>query len=213
MEQGAPGTVLLTQIVPPAQVPGTRPKPLEKFQQGEPLALGITQILVGIQQTAFGIIMIALVDYHYPALQVGTTIWTSVLCVISGSLSVAASRKPKIPLVKAVLALNSVSAVLLGVGLVVFFLSFTFLHGVHHCTWDPEQMECVPAPLEVQGILEGVIILLFILTLLQFCLALTGAAFGCKAICRDSYVDMAVVIYQHTEPSTNPTSAQTPGTV
>lgn len=58
---------------------------------------------------------------------------------------------PTAPLqVKAVLALNSVSAVLLGVGLVVFFLSFTFLHGVHHCTWDPEQMECVPAPLEVQ---------------------------------------------------------------
>ncbi|XP_006031041.1 membrane-spanning 4-domains subfamily A member 4A-like isoform X2 [Alligator sinensis] len=196
MEQGAPGTVLLTQIVPPAQAPGTRPKPLEKFQRGEPLALGITQILVGIQQTVFCIIMIPVIDYHYPAVQVGTPIWTSFLCVISGSLSVAASRKPKISLVKAVLALNSMSAVLSGVGLVVFLLTFIFLNGAHHCTWDSEQMECVSAPPEV-----------------QFCLALTGAAFGCKAICRDSYVDMAVVIYQHTEPSTNPTSAQTPGTV
>ncbi|XP_014378808.1 membrane-spanning 4-domains subfamily A member 4A-like isoform X1 [Alligator sinensis] len=213
MEQGAPGTVLLTQIVPPAQAPGTRPKPLEKFQRGEPLALGITQILVGIQQTVFCIIMIPVIDYHYPAVQVGTPIWTSFLCVISGSLSVAASRKPKISLVKAVLALNSMSAVLSGVGLVVFLLTFIFLNGAHHCTWDSEQMECVSAPPEVQGILEGVFMLLFILTLLQFCLALTGAAFGCKAICRDSYVDMAVVIYQHTEPSTNPTSAQTPGTV
>ncbi|XP_025051632.1 membrane-spanning 4-domains subfamily A member 4A-like isoform X3 [Alligator sinensis] len=170
MEQGAPGTILLTQISPPS----TRPKPLEKFQRGEPLAVG---------------------------------------CVVSGSLSVAVSRNPKIPLMKMELALNSVSTVVAGVSIVMLCLSVMFTHNAHSCYWHQGKRTCDYPPTEVQDILLALSLVLMALTLLQLCLALTRAAFGCKAICRDSYLDLAVVIYQDTARPTDPTCTATSGTL
>ncbi|KYO29637.1 membrane-spanning 4-domains subfamily A member 4A isoform X4 [Alligator mississippiensis] len=206
MEQGAPGTILLTQISPPS----TRPKPLEKFQRGEPLAVGVTQVLTGIQQVAFGTVLILTFDFHYPALHLGAVVCTGLLCVVSGSLSVAVSRNPKIPLMKMELALNSVSAVVAGVSIVMLCLSVMFTHNAHSCYWHQGKRNCDYPPKEVQDILLALSLVLMALTLLQLCLALTRAAFGCKAICRDSYLDLAV-IYQDTARPTDPTCTATSG--
>ncbi|XP_059574948.1 translation initiation factor IF-2 isoform X3 [Alligator mississippiensis] len=149
MEQGAPGTILLTQISPPS----TRPKPLEKFQRGEPLAVGVTQVLTGIQQVAFGTVLILTFDFHYPALHLGAVVCTGLLCVVSGSLSVAVSRNPKIPLMKMELALNSVSAVVAGVSIVMLCLSVMFTHNAHSCYWHQGKRNCDYPPKEVQAVI------------------------------------------------------------
>ncbi|XP_025051631.1 membrane-spanning 4-domains subfamily A member 4A-like isoform X2 [Alligator sinensis] len=190
MEQGAPGTILLTQISPPS----TRPKPLEKFQRGEPLAVGVTQVLTGIQQVAFGTVLILTFDFHYPALHLGAVVCTGLL-------------------MKMELALNSVSTVVAGVSIVMLCLSVMFTHNAHSCYWHQGKRTCDYPPTEVQDILLALSLVLMALTLLQLCLALTRAAFGCKAICRDSYLDLAVVIYQDTARPTDPTCTATSGTL
>ncbi|XP_026541042.1 membrane-spanning 4-domains subfamily A member 15-like [Notechis scutatus] len=100
------------------------PVPVKKFYQGEPVALGITQILTGIIGIVFGILF-NFIDHGDSTyfLLIKIPYWGGILHIISGSLTVAAARNPKIPLVKGMLAMNAISAITAGLGIV--FLSFS----------------------------------------------------------------------------------------
>ncbi|XP_048684458.1 membrane-spanning 4-domains subfamily A member 15 isoform X3 [Caretta caretta] len=159
-----------------------KPQPLEKFYKGEPLALGvvshwpkdargwnsrrrlppalrinwITQILVGAVQVAVGMVMAMVNSYLWIlALTVHVPLWSGLLYIISGSISVAAAKNPKIPL--------------------------------------KVTMACI--------------MVLFLFTFLEFCVSISTAAFGCKTVCRDSYSQVSVVIYQNMVPPGDPTTA------
>ncbi|XP_053866472.1 membrane-spanning 4-domains subfamily A member 15-like isoform X6 [Malaclemys terrapin pileata] len=120
-------------------------QPLEKFHKGEPLALGITQILVGAMQFAVGMVMAMVNSYFWIlALSVHVPIWSGLLYIISGALSVAAAKNPKIQLVKGSLGMNIISSVLAGCAMILYLVSLmesrefnSFLlaegnHGLHH---------------------------------------------------------------------------------
>ncbi|XP_058052439.1 B-lymphocyte antigen CD20-like isoform X2 [Ahaetulla prasina] len=77
------------------------PVPLKKFFQGKPLALGITQIFIGIIGIIFGIILDVADVYLMEYFIIKMPYWSGILYIISGSLAVAAARNPKIPLVSA----------------------------------------------------------------------------------------------------------------
>uniref|UniRef100_A0A8C8S6K6 Uncharacterized protein n=1 Tax=Pelusios castaneus TaxID=367368 RepID=A0A8C8S6K6_9SAUR len=193
MEAEPSGVVLLTQIVSQPQPSATSAPsgPLRKLYQGEPLALGITQILTGIVQVVFGIILIKMHDLLYiVAMNTGTPIWTGMLYIISGSLSVEAAKNPKISLVKGMLAMNIVSAVSAGVSIIFFSLSllFQYPNRCYYC----EEVSSVH-----WAIVFGVSMILFAFTILEFCVSISNAAFGCKTVCRDSYSDTSVVIYHN----------------
>ncbi|KAL7981168.1 hypothetical protein Chor_005402 [Crotalus horridus] len=87
----------------PGSLPSTTqtdlPVPLKKFYQGEPLALGITQIFIGIIGMIFGILLDIMNDYFITYSVIKIAYWSGILYIISGSLAVAAARNPKIPLV------------------------------------------------------------------------------------------------------------------
>ncbi|TFJ96852.1 30S ribosomal protein S11 [Platysternon megacephalum] len=146
MEAGPSGVVLLTQIIPQPHSSDSSapPRPLRKFYQGEPLALGITQILTGIVQVAFGIILILANDYQLIAIHVGTPIWTGILYILSGLICVEAAKNPKISLVKAMLAMNTLSAVVAGVGIILYLFSFAFFYPHGTCQWIEESQSCAP---------------------------------------------------------------------
>ncbi|XP_029430237.1 membrane-spanning 4-domains subfamily A member 15-like isoform X2 [Rhinatrema bivittatum] len=108
------GIVVITQVLPQpkllaheqaderAKTATAIPRPLEKFFRGEPKALGVTQILTGIIQILFGIILTAGVNergFILPAIIfTGVPFWCGIMYIVSGSLSVAASRNPAIRL-------------------------------------------------------------------------------------------------------------------
>ncbi|KAL8220187.1 UNVERIFIED_CONTAM: hypothetical protein K2H54_040249, partial [Gekko kuhli] len=125
------------QLLADAGMSPSKPDPLKRFYKGEPLALGITQILIGILLMAFGI-MINFIGgpYRPPYTQLRIPCWTGSLFIVSGSLSVAAARNPKIPLVKGMLGVNVVSAVAAGIGLLFFATSMDeylpWFHGWDH---------------------------------------------------------------------------------
>ncbi|XP_007445334.2 uncharacterized protein LOC103064026 [Python bivittatus] len=75
------------------------PLPLKKFYRGEPLALGITQIFTGIIGIVFGLLVNLIDGYMIDYTMIKMPYWSGILYIISGSLAVAAARKPKLPLV------------------------------------------------------------------------------------------------------------------
>uniref|UniRef100_A0A452H6K8 Membrane spanning 4-domains A8 n=1 Tax=Gopherus agassizii TaxID=38772 RepID=A0A452H6K8_9SAUR len=178
-----------------------KPRPLEKFYKGEPLALGITQIVVGAVQLAVGVVM-AMVssDLWILALSLHVPIWSGLLYIISGALSVAAAKNPNIPLVKGSLGMNIISSVLAGCAMILYLISLTESRYQSRCYWYPET--CITYKVTVACIM---VLLLF--TFLEFFVSISTAAFGCKTTCRNSYSEVSVVIYQNVVPSDDPTTA------
>ncbi|XP_078236370.1 membrane-spanning 4-domains subfamily A member 4D isoform X2 [Pogona vitticeps] len=159
--------------------------PLKKFYLGEPLALGITQILIGITVVAFGIVL----DISHG--------WY----LISGALSVAAAKNPRIPLVKGMLGMNVVSAVAASVGIIA--LVFTVMHfqpkwySSDPCTPGLDEILCIERHQAINNTAYGVTAILLAFNVIEFCITISSSAFGCETLCRDNYPDTIVVVYQH----------------
>ncbi|XP_060113629.1 membrane-spanning 4-domains subfamily A member 15-like [Heteronotia binoei] len=120
------------QLLADAGMSPSTTNPLKTFYKGEPLALGITQILIGVQVLAFGIMNNFLEgSYRPPYTLLKIPCWTGALFIISGSLAVAAAKKPRISLVKGMLGVNVVTAVAAGIGLLFFGTSLD-----EYLPWD-----------------------------------------------------------------------------
>ncbi|XP_061452972.1 membrane-spanning 4-domains subfamily A member 4A-like isoform X2 [Rhineura floridana] len=175
---------------------------LKKFYKGEPLALGITQILIGFTGISFGLVMNIVTDYHLIYAIIMTPYWTGVPYLISGSLSVAAARNPKKPLVKSMLGMNVVSAVAAGFGMIILSLSLDIYSpgSTAECSnLDTElARKCYNTKVIPENILFGMMAVQLAFTILEFCIAISTAAFGCKIVCQDTYAGTVVVVYQNT---------------
>ncbi|KAM3830138.1 membrane-spanning 4-domains subfamily A member 4A-like isoform 1-T1 [Vipera latastei] len=173
------------------------PVPVKKFYQGEPLALGISQIFIGITGIAFGNVLNKIHDDG-----IYVNYWGGILYIISGSLAAAAARNPKIPLVKGMLAMNAISAIAAGLGIVLPFfivgptLQLNFARICNYDGYDTKE-KCD----EIQNIARGIMVILTVFTVLEFCIAISIASFGCKMLCRDPFAETVVVIYQNVTPA------------
>ncbi|KAM4703359.1 membrane-spanning 4-domains subfamily A member 4D-like [Rhinophrynus dorsalis] len=124
------------------------PKSLVKFYKGEPLALGVTQLFIGIFNITLGIVVTA---SHYERyrhfdllIYTGLPFWSGIMYTISGSLSIVASCKPGLR----------------------------------------------------KTLERGMMILVFIFTILELCITISTSAFACKVVCQTSFTETSVVIYQ-----------------
>ncbi|XP_061452976.1 membrane-spanning 4-domains subfamily A member 4A-like isoform X5 [Rhineura floridana] len=181
---------------------------LKKFYKGEPLALGITQILIGFTGISFGLVMNIVTDYHLIYAIIMTPYWTGVPYIISGSLSVAAARNPKMPIVKGMLGMNVVSTVAAGIGII--FLSFSVAHFYYNVQWEVNYrcrdsnpdvaVKCYKTVTIPWDITLGTLAIFLVFNILEFCITISTAAFGCKTVCRDTYTETVVVVYQNVTP-------------
>ncbi|XP_053122714.1 membrane-spanning 4-domains subfamily A member 4A-like [Hemicordylus capensis] len=189
----------------PETAGGLPPPP--KFYQGEPLALGITQILIGIIGMTFAVMgNVTFAYYVFVHLKVMTPYWTGVLYIISGSLSVAAARNPKPSLVKGMLGMNVVSAVAAGIAIVLTSLSLC--HPMYNywsrCSRYSSSSDVDPVCYENEILpykkLVGMMAVLLAFNILEFCISISNAAFGCKNNCLETPTQMVVVVYQNATP-------------
>ncbi|XP_034612513.1 membrane-spanning 4-domains subfamily A member 4A-like isoform X2 [Trachemys scripta elegans] len=120
--------------------------------------------------------------------------------IISGALSVAAAKNPKIQLVKGSLGMNIISSVLAGCAMILYLVSLMESRYQYRCNWYPE--ECM-----AYKVTMACITVLSLFTFLEFVVSISTAAFGCKAVCRNSYSEVSVVIYQNMVPPGDPTTA------
>ncbi|XP_030076983.1 membrane-spanning 4-domains subfamily A member 4A [Microcaecilia unicolor] len=215
--QESSGIVVITQIVPQpkpmssaqtdkntqaASLTSSYPRPLQKFYQGEPKALGVTQILTGVIQILFGIILGIHSRRHEVIIFTGTPFWSGILYIISGSLSIAASCNPAIRLVRASLGMNIVSSIAAGIGIIIYTIGLMFFYRSHDLCYDSQDMdECEMIYNFYDGVLDGGASMLFVFTVLEFCVSISTSAFACKTVCRNAYSEVNVVIYQNTSPN------------
>ncbi|MBZ3869541.1 Membrane-spanning 4-domains subfamily A member 4A [Sciurus carolinensis] len=135
----------------------------EKFLKGEPKVLGVVQILVAVINLSLGIIMMtATLPFHGPdpiSVYIGYTVWGSVL--VRGSLG-----------------LNIFSAVLASAGILINAFSVTiFAFYLYHYSQTFENCQMT------RSILIGLDGVVLILSVLEFFIAVTLSAFGCKVTC------------------------------
>lgn len=181
-------------------LPAHLPRPLQKFYQGEPLALGITQILTGLFQISFGIILQEVghrVSFGSPALAMNLPVWSGALYTISGILSVVTACCPKKSLVKGGLVLNIICAFAAGVAGVIYLVTIVF-HALAlllvRCT--PQRPKCDTSKHHVYAFSLGVFLLFLFFSMLQFCVSISTSAFGCKTLRQKDLDPEPVVVYQ-----------------
>ncbi|XP_048355603.1 membrane-spanning 4-domains subfamily A member 4A-like isoform X2 [Sphaerodactylus townsendi] len=132
--------------------------------------------------------------------------------IISGSLSVAAAKDPKVPLVKGMLAMNVVSSVAAGIAIVIFSISLEHIYYFYYrctsyylSTMPPDIChEYITIP---QNLMHAISAVLLTVTVLEFLISITTAAFGCATMCRNAYSETTVVIFQKTDEGITPASA------
>ncbi|XP_069483830.1 membrane-spanning 4-domains subfamily A member 4A-like [Ambystoma mexicanum] len=173
------GMYVVTQYIPAVTVNSIQqrtgfcqtPYFLKRFIEGEPKTLGAIQILIGIMQISLGVILCitgstagSIIVYS------GVPFWASVLYVITGALSVAAERNGTRSLVKASLWMNVMSILFSGTEIIIVGMYL----GI-----DPS----IRCPEELCNVRQGIVSVVLILTLLEFCLAFSTSVYGCKSVC------------------------------
>nr|XP_045373619.1 membrane-spanning 4-domains subfamily A member 4A [Camelus bactrianus] len=161
----------------------------EKFLKGEPKVLGVMEILIALMNLSFGtvIMCVTLPDTGLTitifSAYTGYTVWGSVM--VSKENTVRRSwRQPNIVvnilsfgiIVQGSLGLNIASSVLALSGVILTAISMILGLEIPYCE---QEGNCFM----IRSILIGMDVMMFLLSILEFCIAVSLSAYGCKVIC------------------------------
>ncbi|XP_011818928.1 PREDICTED: membrane-spanning 4-domains subfamily A member 12 isoform X1 [Colobus angolensis palliatus] len=141
----------------------------------EAKALGVIQIMVGLMHLGFGVILCLIVFPHGRVFSVAPTavisgypFWGGLSFIISGSLTVSASKELSSCLVKGSLGMNIVSSIFAFLGVILLVVD-TCIHGLY--------------PLDYWAMLsgKGISAMLIIFSFLEVCTACATAYFANQA--------------------------------
>ncbi|XP_030743374.1 membrane-spanning 4-domains subfamily A member 5 [Echinops telfairi] len=155
-------------------VPGN---PLSKLIASKLKILGTLQILFGMMNFSFGVIMLFTFVDPYPRFPLiflsGYPFWSSILFINSGAFLIAVKRKHTDTLVMLSRIMNSLSA--LGAIAGIVLLSFSFLLDQHYlCGFSDQLMHCHA----ITTLLIGIFIMLMVFTVIELFIALFFSIFG-----------------------------------
>ncbi|KAK9410251.1 membrane-spanning 4-domains subfamily A member 8-like [Crotalus adamanteus] len=189
----------------PQQVP--QKGPMERFLSAEAKVLGAVQIMIGLVHIGFGAVSLCLIPSSYFILPGtgGYPFWGGIFFISSGSLCVAAVNHPNRGLVKSSVAMNVISAIMALIGIVLYLCELIVNN--YHSRYIHQYNN-----LTEQNIGYGFSSLLFLFSLLEFCITVSLAHFGCQATyCSDDQPTIHFVPYQaigdgavRTEPNPSP---------
>ncbi|XP_058040933.1 membrane-spanning 4-domains subfamily A member 15-like [Ahaetulla prasina] len=173
----------------PQQVP--QKGPLERFFNAEPKVLGAIQIMIGLIHIGFGAVLLSPVAYSYPyfvwSAIGGYPFWGGIFFISSGSLCVSAANRQNRGLVKSSVGLNITSAIMSFTGVILYIIDL-LIHSHAFRTYANECSDYITC---------GLSSVLLLFSLLEFCITVPLAHFGCKATCcSDAQPAVLFVPYQ-----------------
>ncbi|XP_011887366.1 PREDICTED: membrane-spanning 4-domains subfamily A member 12 isoform X1 [Cercocebus atys] len=146
----------------------------------EAKVLGVIQIMVGLMHLGFGIILCLIVSPYgrvlgfASAVTSGYPFWGGLSFIISGSLSVSASKELSPCLVKGSLGMNIVSSIFAFIGVILLVVDM-----------------CIHGPYQRVYSRQGISAMLMIFSLLEVCTACVTAYFANQA---DTTTNMPVLV-------------------
>ncbi|XP_044537105.1 membrane-spanning 4-domains subfamily A member 4A-like [Gracilinanus agilis] len=157
---------------------------LQLFLKGEPKVLGTVQIMIALMNFALGMITIFVSPRSYThenfMLSTGYIFWGTAFFIVSGSLSIAAENKTTNTLVQSSLAMNTVSAVASGLGIIFLSINLAMTDSSFYSCYHENAHDTCFCGL---SLLLGINGILLILAILELAFSLTVSSFGCKATC------------------------------
>ncbi|XP_066520176.1 membrane-spanning 4-domains subfamily A member 4A-like [Hoplias malabaricus] len=155
---------------------------LQKFLRVQPKALGTIQIMIGVLNLLFGIMMAATMLSF--SVYSGVSFWGGIIFIVTGSLSVAAENHINSCLVKGSLGMNVLSTISAGIGIIFFILDFVVdvsYYNYYFC-YNGSYEACQVYHL-FQSRSYGTSGILLVFCILQFIISIILSSFGCKATC------------------------------
>ncbi|KAM9501013.1 membrane-spanning 4-domains subfamily A member 4A [Clarias gariepinus] len=155
------------------------PYQTQKYLEGEPKALGITEIMLSLFY--FSTIAVNWTNHDEHTLIIISTIF-SLVNIIAGSVAIAAQNL-HLPTLKACLGMQIVACVLSGVSFIISS-ELMVLHSVFRYCWDPYHNDTLTDNMCMRQwtIHEHIIGIEMLVHLTQIALSATLAAFCCKVI-------------------------------
>ncbi|XP_007092092.2 membrane-spanning 4-domains subfamily A member 4D-like isoform X2 [Panthera tigris] len=151
----------------PMPLPQEAQSNVQNFLKGEPVILGVSQIMIGLMNICLWIMVKVFLSFHKLHLFLENTL------IISGTMSIASGKKTTKKMICSSLGTNTLAAILAGVSLIILairtevsshFLSETVL---------------------ARYFLIGIMIMKLILIILGLIVSVLLSAFGCSAVCCD----------------------------
>ncbi|XP_069041251.1 membrane-spanning 4-domains subfamily A member 4A-like [Lepisosteus oculatus] len=156
------------------------PTKLRRFLAGEPKALGVVEIMIGVVLFLFGIV--EAVNPESIAVFSGIPFWGSIIYIVSGILSILAKKKVTPCLVKASLGMNIFSTITAGICIIMYSMDMFIWSYYGNCSYYDHCYNNYLYQTRTRGI-RGV---LLVFSILAFCISISISAFACKAVCHDS---------------------------
>ncbi|XP_058162358.1 membrane-spanning 4-domains subfamily A member 4A-like isoform X1 [Dasypus novemcinctus] len=184
---------------------------LQRFLDGKPKVLGVTQVLIGLMKMCLWAMWTAVFspvfkyDYRGPLVLTSVyPVWGPLCFFLSGVLSIVAGRKLSMKLIRGSLGMNIISAIVSGVGLVILTLDMNISLWSMSMEYSEVTYGQYVSKYEHGPFLQVFLMASVILSLLEVCVALTLSAFGCNVAC---FVTQVVV---HLAPAHNKQSEVIP---
>ncbi|XP_026577136.1 membrane-spanning 4-domains subfamily A member 15-like [Pseudonaja textilis] len=157
----------------PQQVP--QGSPLERFLKAEPKVLGAVQIMIGLVHIGFGAVSHWLFIYYFTLSGIGGyPFWGGIFFISSGSLCVAAANSPNPGLVKSSVGMNITSAIMAFIGIILYMCQLIITAPLYNTD-------------TIRNTSYGFSSVLLVFSMLEFCIAVSLAHFGCQATCCRDY--------------------------
>ncbi|XP_069088988.1 membrane-spanning 4-domains subfamily A member 4A-like isoform X1 [Pleurodeles waltl] len=192
------GVFVMTQYIPPTnsttnqQMATVRqPAHLQKVSKGETKSMGVVQIMIGLISVFLGSI-ISFTNLHGIAVYTGVSFWTAIFFFISGGLSVSAEKKGTRCLVNCGLVMNILSAIVAAIGIIVYacdlatYKNYSDFDDKDCVIRGKKYKECLKFRETLISYRDGILVVLMLLLLLEFCISITASSYGCKTACRSS---------------------------
>ncbi|XP_078528079.1 membrane-spanning 4-domains subfamily A member 4A-like isoform X1 [Lissotriton helveticus] len=187
-----PNGVLLTTVpvTTVIQLPGPSPEIQSRFLRGEPKALGVVQIILGMMLIALGSLLL---NNPFPGIYAngGVPFWGATFYIISGAISVAAEKKGTSGLVRGSMAMNIVSTIITIPAIIITSIDILVMsikmNESSACDNSPpgnDGQSCSSYQAGLVAQQRGVTALALILNMLELCITLSTSIFACKAVCQ-----------------------------